>query len=176
VTASDPSSDHPVDRLIVRLVRGEAEATPADVDAIVRRMATAPFNRHPVRVRVADQNLTYGGTAFGHLADSLELHLAKRIQREGQWSEETTVAEYLADLRVAVVQPNARVLVYQRAGQIFAGIISPTLQTVPRERLGQAWLPNVLVVHSATRGTLRTGYMFSTIHALNLPEEIRWLR
>ncbi len=176
MTVADSFSDHPVDQLIARIARGETEATPEDVDAIVQRMATAPFNRRPVRVRIADRGLTYQGTTLGALADSAAFHLAKRVQHEGQWAEGTTIAEYLADLQTAVRLPQARILVFQRAGPVIAATISSSINAVPIERLGPDWLPNLFVVYSARHGTLRTGYMFSSMSELNLPEAIRWLR
>jgi hypothetical protein len=161
----------------MRLIRDpETVATPADVTAIVERIATAPFNRHPVRMRGRDRALTYGGITGGRLADPLALHLAKRGQQEKQWVAGTTADEYLADLRLSAQHPQARVLVYERSADIFAATISPTVEIVPGHRLGPEWLSHLLVVHSALYGVLRTGYMYSEFGRLDMPEAIRWLR
>jgi hypothetical protein len=177
VQPPESASPHPVDRLIMRLVHDpESVATPADVAAIVERIATAPFSRRPVRLRSRDRELTYGGITAGRTADSLALHLAKRVQQERQWIVGTTADDYLTDLRTAARHPGARVLVYERAAEIFAATISPTQQVVSPRRRGADWFDNLLVVHSARYGVLVTGYMYSEFGRLDMPEEIRWLR
>jgi hypothetical protein len=177
VQPPESAPPHPTDELIVRLVRDrEAVATPTDVAVIVERIATAPFNHRPMRVRARDRGLAYGSIVIGQIADPLEFHLAKRVQQERQWIDGTTIDEYLSDLRTAVHHPYARVLLYDRAGQVCAATISPTEDIVPIHRRGRDWLPHMLVVYWAQRATIRTGYMFSGIQELNLPEAIRWLR
>jgi hypothetical protein len=176
VTLSDSFSDHPVDRLIVRIARGEVTAASADVDAIVQRVASAPFNRRPVRVPRLDRGLVYGNIVIGRIANSLELHLAKRVRGEHQWAEGTTTDEYLRDLRTAIQQETAQILVYERSGDIHAAAIATTSEIVPVERRGNTWLPHLLTVYSTRHGILVTGYMFSDIQELNLPEIVRWLR
>jgi hypothetical protein len=34
----------------------------------------------------------------------------------------------------------------------------------------------VLVVYSADRGMIRTGYQFSSLQAVDIPVEVQWLR
>jgi hypothetical protein len=177
VQPPESAPPHPVDALIMRLVRNhEAVATPADVAAIVERIATAPFNRHRVRVFGADRSLTYGGAMIGRVADPLRLHLAKRVEQERQWAYGTAADEYLADLRISARYPGARLLAYERSADFFAVTTSPTREAVPVHRLGRAWEPHLLVVYSARYGVLRTGYMNSEIGRLDMPEMIRWLR
>jgi hypothetical protein len=158
------------------LIRDEADASSEDLDRIVQCIATAPFNPHPIRVRTRDRGLTYGRIVLGRSADSLDFHLAKRVQQEEQWIDGTTADEYRADLTAAVLHSGARLLVNERAGDVFSATISPTEEIVPVERRGENWLMNLLVVYSATHANLRTGYMFSSLATLNLPEAIRWLR
>jgi hypothetical protein len=172
----DAASQDPVDQLIVRLIREEIEASPDDVQRIVDRMATAPFNQHPVRVRARDRGLTYGDIVIGRIADPLELHLAKRVVEEEQWVDGTTTDEYLADLRASARHPEARVLVYERTGDLFAATISPTFDVVPEHRIGRGGLSHLLVVYSALYGTVRTAYMYSDFSELDMPEALRWLR
>ena len=173
---SDAASQHPVDQLIARLIRAEVDPSPEDVQRIVDRIATAPFNQHPVRVRVRDRRLSYGGVAIGRIADPLALHLAKRVVQEEQWADGTTADEYLTDLRASARYPRAQLLVYERSADFFAATISPTEDVVPRHRLGRQPLPNVLVVYSARDSVVRTAYMYSVFSELDMPEEIRWLR
>jgi hypothetical protein len=67
-------------------------------------------------------------------------------------------------------------MVYERAGDLVAATISTTDDIVPTSRRGVNAEPNLLVVFSARHGSVLSGYMFSTIEKLNLPERIRWLR
>ena len=173
----EPASSHPVDALIVRLVRDhQTVATPDDVAAIVERIATAPFSRRLVRVPVRVRGLTYGDIVVERLTDALNYHLVKRVRIDFQWAEGTTAAQLLRDLRAAAQSPQASLLVYARSGDICAATMTPTRRVVPLHRLGPESLPNLLVVYSALQGTLVTGHMFSTIERVNLPEAIRWLR
>ena len=110
------------------------------------------------------------------MAPPLHLHLAKRVVEEGQWAFGTTAEEYLHDLQRAVLHPAAQILVYARANGLVAATISPTDDVVPIDRRGVNALPSLLVIYSARHGNVRTGYMFSAITKLNLPEGIRWLR
>jgi hypothetical protein len=164
----------PIDALIMRLVRDrEAVATPTDVAAIVERIATAPFSRRLLRVPARDRGLTYGGITVERLTDSLDYHLVKRVRDERQWAEGTTAAHYLRDLRAAARHPDARVLVYARQDDFAAATMSSTEEIVALHRRGMKWLAHLLVVYSARHGTVQTGYMFSGIQELMLPEVVR---
>ena len=172
----DSASPHPVDQLIVRLIREEIEASPEDVDAIVQRMATASFSRRAIRVPSSERGLDYGHIVLRRSSDSLAYHLVKRVRVEGQWADGTTADEYLDDIQAAVKHQAARILVYERSGDFFAAAISPTTEVVPVGRLGRDWLPNLIVAYSARHAMVTTSYMFSRLAAVNLPEKIRWLR
>jgi hypothetical protein len=112
VQPTEPAPPHPIDALIMRLVRDhEVLATPDDVAAIVERIATAPFSRRLLRVPARDRGLTYGDITLERLTDSLDYHLVKRVRDEFQWAEGTSAATYLADLRTAARRPGARALV-----------------------------------------------------------------
>jgi hypothetical protein len=176
VQPPDSASQHPVDRLIVRLIRAEVNPSPDALRQIVDRMATAPFNRRLVRVPSRDRGMAYGDVILGRTIDSLEYHLVKRIRGERQWADGTTVEEYQLDLRDATQHPSARILVYERSGEAFAATISPTIDVVPSHRLGRNWLHHLFVVYSARRGNLKTAYMFSDLSELDVPETIRWLK
>ena len=172
----DFSSQHPVDQLIVRLIREEIEASPDDVDRIVQRIGSAPFSRRSIRVPSRERGLVYGAIVLGRVSDSLAYHLVKRVRVERQWVEGTVAGEYLHDIRVAALHPAARILVYERTGDYFAATISPTIEVVHVERLGRDWQPNLLVAYSAQHAMVTTSDMFSSLEAVNLPERIRWLR
>ena len=138
-------------------------------------MASAPFNTAVVRVQVADRGASYQGQTLGARADSLTYHLTKRVVIERQWAEGTTAAQYLEDLRRAVRDPAARLAVYERRGDQVAATITPTRRVLPPRRLGPRPLPNLLVVYSAVRGIMVTGYQFSALENTGIPEGVRWL-
>ena len=161
----------------MRLIRQEqVEASLEDIDRIVQRIATAPFNQRPTRVILRERGMVYGDIVLRRMANPLELHLVKRVVDEEQWAVGTTADEYLNELRAAVLHPHAHIMVYERAGDLVAATISPTDEVVPASHQGVNAEPNLLVVASARHGSVLSGYMFSVIEKLNLPERIRWLR
>jgi hypothetical protein len=168
---------HPVDQLIARLIRDdEVDASPEEIERIVERIASAPFNRHRVRVPRSDRGMAYGDFVIGRVVDPLEYHLVKRVVEDGQWIDGTTADDYLADLRAAAQHPHARVLVYERAGDLCAATISATRDVVIPERLGPRPESHVLVVYSARHSVVRTAYMYSEFSELDMPEGVWWLR
>lgn len=54
-------SQHPSDRLIRALVRTERPATAGELDEIVERTTSAPFDRQVVPVPTTPRGLTYDG-------------------------------------------------------------------------------------------------------------------
>lgn len=78
-------SQHPADRLIRELIQTGRAATEDEIERIVERMATAPFDTRIVRVRVAARGVSYRGQTLGARADSLTFHLVKRVALDRQW-------------------------------------------------------------------------------------------
>ncbi len=169
-------SQHPVDRLIRELIQTGRPATSEEIDQIVERMATAPFDRRAVPVPRRLRGLTYRGRALGQREDSLTLHLFKRVVDEQQWAVGTTAAVYLNDLRRGVRSPAARLAIYERRGGIIAVSVIATSGAVPASRLAGNSLPNLIVVYSLDRSIILSGYQFSTLEQTGVPEEVRWLR
>lgn len=85
-------------------------------------------------------------------------------------------AQYLDDLHHAARNATARLLVYTRHGEHHAGIIAEATAVVAADRRGEQMLPNLLVVYSAERGAIRTGYQFSDLSGVRMPEDAQWLR
>ena len=162
----------PTDRLIRDLIQTRREATAEEIDRIVRRMATAPF-MGVVRVPTRDRGLSYLGRTVGTREDSLFYHLAKRVS-EGQWRSGTTETEYLRDLRDAVSDPEARLVVYALEGGNFAAVLAEN--SVPDTRLGDEPEAYVFVVYSANRGRIFSGYQASSIETISVSENPLWLR
>jgi hypothetical protein len=169
-------SQHPADQLIRELVRTGRAATPNEVEQLVERMATAPFDTRVVRVRVAARGVSYRGQTLGARADSLTFHLIKRVALDRQWVDGTTADDYVHDLRRAVRDPGARITVYERHGGAVAAVVTPTEQILPPERRGPVAQPHLAVFYSADRGIIVSGYQFSALDQTSIPQEARWLR
>jgi hypothetical protein len=95
---------------------------------------------------------------------------------EAQWSEGTTAAEYLSDLRAAARRPDAALAVYSRRGGNLASTIARTADVLKPDRLGPSSLPWLIVVYSADWGALVSGYQFSTAAEISIPAEALWLK
>jgi hypothetical protein len=169
-------SQHPVDRLIRELVQTGRAATADEVERIVERVATVPFNPRLVRVARQHRGLTYQGHTLAARADSLAYHLIQRVVVESQWSYGTAAQQYVADLRQALRSQQARLVLFERRGGFLVATLTPTAVVVPTIRLGTDPKPHLLVVYSADRGTLITGYQFSALEEVSIPQEARWLR
>jgi hypothetical protein len=171
----DIRSQHPVDRLIRELIATRRAPEPLETAAIVDRIATAPFDSQTVvPVRMKHRGLTYQGEVLGARASTLTYHLVKRVIDDEQWAFGTTAAEYLADLRQAARSLDVSVLVYERRGGCMAATISPN--RIPAVRRGLNALPWMLVVLSADRGMIVSGYQTSSDRLTNIPEDALWLR
>ncbi len=92
-----------------------------------------------------------------------------------QWAEGTTALQYLADLRRAVLHPAARLMVYHRGGEDIATAVVATDEILSIERQDVGSLPALLVVYAVERVAVASGYQFSSLDQLNLPEEVLWL-
>lgn len=165
-------SQDPTDRLIRELIRTRREATSGEVERIVNRMATAPF-MPTVRVPPRDRALYHRDRTVGIREDSLFYHLAKRVS-EGQWRFGTIEAEYLRDLRDAVSNADARLVVYALGSGNFAAILAGN--TVAETRLGEVSEDYIFVVYSADRGRILSGYQVSGIETINISENPLWLK
>lgn len=171
-----PPGQHPTDDLIRQLIQTRRVPTSAEITQILSHVATAVFGSRPVNVPRRDRGLSYQGITLGAQASPLEYHLVKRVAapNEQQWAIGTTAAEYLDDLRRATQAPSVRLALYVRDRQHIAAIIALTEDVVPLVRRGTNWHPNLLVVYSADRGRIVTGYQFSRIEALDIPGDVQW--
>lgn len=142
-------SQYPDDRLIRELIATGRDASPEEIAQIIERVATAPFNPDVHPIRVVERGTTYAGETLGPRAKSLTFHLIKRVVIEDQWADGTTAAQYLADVRAAVREPSGRL---------------------------KKTFHSLLVIYSADRGIIVTGYQFSSFAETSIPEEARWLK
>jgi hypothetical protein len=137
-------------------------------------MANAPFDPRILPVGRKFRGLEYAGQILGDRARALVIHLAMRVVYDEQWQDGTTEQEYVDDLRAAIQEPSARLLVYQRRGGSIAATL--TANGVPAERRGPESLPLLYVVYSADRSTIASGYQASTVGAISIPGDSRWLK
>jgi hypothetical protein len=176
-TDDEPSQPASLPLLVATLVDTGRSATEDEARQIIDAMAAAPFTSRIVRVpplvRTADP-----AKRVGSGADSLIVHLIKRIWVERQWSESTTADDFLVDIRAAIRHPTARLLAYRRSGQTFAATITQTSLVVPVTRQGMEapHYPDMLVVYDVEADAVVTAYMFSTIENVRIPGDTRWLR
>jgi hypothetical protein len=168
------ASQHPVDLLIRELIASGRAATEAEIAAIVARMASAPFDPRVVPVGRKHQGLQYRGRALSNREHALFFHLVLRAVYDEQWRTGTTEDEYVDDLRSAIRDPDAHLLVYERRGGSIAAILTPN--NVAVERRGPEALPFLYVVYSADRSTIASGYQASAISAISIPGDARWLK
>ncbi len=169
-------SRHPVDRLIRELIGTRRAAADDEIEQIVERMATAPFHPAVLPVPMHLRGLAFQGRTIREREDALTCHLIKRVVADRQWTEDTSTADYLADLRRAVRAPAARLALYARRGGHIAVTLTPTADAVPNARRAASSLPELLVVYSADRGMIITGYQVSSLSQTGIPTEARWLR
>jgi hypothetical protein len=160
--------------LIREIVQTKRPAAPQEVEQILDRMATAAFDPAVVPVRAQYRGLTYQGITLGRQEGALALHLVLRVVADEQWANGTAAHEYLTDLRDAIGEPSARLLVYYRRGGYLAAVLAPN--TVPPARRGAKPQPQLFVVYSADRGIILSGYQSSGSRALNIPGDALWLR
>ncbi|HLH23415.1 MAG TPA: hypothetical protein VK066_12910 [Chloroflexota bacterium] len=145
-----------------------------EVVAIVGRIAAAPFDPRPRAVPPALRGALLGGRPLGPREPSILVHLAQRALGDAQWTDDTTVEQYLDDLRQAASDARARLALYRARGGCVAGIFAPN--QVPTARQGEGALPWLYVVYSADRGTIVSGYQVSSEQTIRLPGDERWLK
>ncbi len=175
-TGINQSSPHSVDQLIRELIQTGRTATEEEIAQIIERMQAAPFNTAIVRVQVRERSATYQGQTLGAQEDALTFHLIKRVVIERQWTPGTTAEQYVEDLRRAISHPLARLAVYERRREHCAATITPTAGVLPLERHGSQAESQLLVVYSADRGIILTGYQFSELERTSIPGTARWLK
>lgn len=158
------------------MIRTGRAATPEEIAQIVEQIAAAPFNPTEVRVRPVHRRFRHLDRSLSARESSLTYHLALRVVAERQWPHGTTASECLADLRRSVRLDSARLAVYERRGGHIAIAVTPTEDILSRAQRGTKYLPNLLVVYSADRGIILSGYQFSDLASTGVPKEAQWLR
>ncbi len=138
-------------------------------------MATAPFDVRVVPVRPSHRGREYGDIRLEHRARSLDYHMVKRTVVDGQWRIGTTESQFLEDLRTAIRDRSARIAAFERRGVFLTAVIARTGAVVPVDRIGPSPFPLLLVVYSVDHDIIVTGYQFSSMEEISIPEEAWWL-
>jgi hypothetical protein len=162
--------------LIRQIISGLHVATSGDVDQIVERVATAPFNPEIIPVPGSMRGLDYLDDVLSRREPSILTHLVKRVLVEYQWSSGTTIDDYLGDLRRGVRQDAARLALFSRRAGSMVVSLATTNVIVPEQRRGARWQPVFVVAFSADRGIIDSGYQASGLDKVAIPGDARWLK
>lgn len=168
-------SDHPTDRLIRELIQTGRPVEAGEVERILERMASAPFDPRIIRTPARERGQHYCGRTVQPHDEAVVVHLVRRVLRDEQWADGTTSQEYLDDLRRSI-RLEAQLALYHRRGGNVAATLTPTAHVVPAERRGPRSLPVLWVVYSADRGIIVTGYQASSRDEISIPEDTKWLQ
>jgi len=144
------------------------------VDILIREIIASPRPGHPAESQTILAHIAVSG--FGPRQGDLDRHLVKRVQAEGQWAPETTADDYLDCLHAAARHPHAQLVLFEDRGGTIGAVIAPTRFVVPTRLLGRNLAPLVLVVYSADRGMIITGYQFTQFARIRVPDTAQWLR
>lgn len=164
---------HPVDELIFDLIQRRRDANRDEVEQIRARLNTAPFSTQVVRAARQHRGLEYAGRRVEDRTDSGYLHLVRRVLVDRQWVHGTTMQQYLEDLQQLAIDPFTRLMVYDRGQGVVAAAFGPN--RIPASRLGAMAQPYLLVIYSADRSSIITGYQVSELDQVGIGDEPLWL-
>jgi hypothetical protein len=167
------SSQHPADQLIRELLASGRQPTTSEIQLAVERIGTAPFNRREIQVDTDLVGRRYLGQPIPVRAETSLAHLWRRALVDEQWTEGTTVEEYIADLRASVLRGQARVVIAVIRESPSAGALA--LNLTPADRRGPNAGPLVFVGYSVNGGMITTGYQTVDQTRIRLPGNARWL-
>ncbi len=167
----------PADRLIHDLIARPRSATDQEIRLITERIAGAPFNTDIQRVQRDERGRTYQGVTLGAQADSLTLHLFRRVMEDSQWAAGTTADEYVQSLQRAARTAHNRLVIYRHwQDRDLAAVIVPTTNVLAPEQIGAKAEPNLFVLYLANRGIIISGYQCSSMETIRIPGDALWLR
>lgn len=152
----------------------ERVPTEEEIKRILDHVAKAQFSTRvvPVDRRIVGQ--VFQGKRLAKNEPSILAHLAKRVLVERQWVDNVTPDEYVAHLRTAVLDAEARKVIYiGKDGRLYAGFLA--INKLPAKLLADGSQDFVWVVYAADYGTIVTGYQVSGLEKINLPPDVRWL-
>ncbi len=98
---------HPADQLIRDLVQTNRTGQPWEVERIIQRLAVAPFDPRVITVPARERGLVYRGRVLLARAESLFVHLVRRVLVDGQLIAGTTP---ITSLRICNVPSRCQLL------------------------------------------------------------------
>ncbi|MEW5957269.1 MAG: hypothetical protein AB1801_06075 [Chloroflexota bacterium] len=160
-----------MDTLITKLINQASRATARQLKQLTRRVAAAPFAEDLLEV---DEPL-WGGfwqgdvIAPGYRLPAVELALLRAVRLDDHWPAGTSVDQFLADLRRAILDPRAGVWTLVMAGQ-------PCVVLAAGSEEGEAGSGERLITvvwYCAATGRLHAGYRAArgTVHFTGVIEQ-----
>ena len=154
--------------LIRQLTTHPRQATSAEIDRLTRGAAQAPFCPDLLEVDPPMWGSFWQGDVLapGYLLPAAELALLRAVRLDGDWPNHTTLPQYVAHLRAAILHPQAGVWTLAPAKTPCAVFAAPEQSR-----------PLVTVVwYCAVTGCLHAGYKTAP-GRLRLPGAVahRWL-
>lgn len=167
---------HPVDRLILELAESRREATDEEIQRIREHVAGAgyqPGSMTKAGSRIA--GLVWEGETIrsSHRLDNALVHYLRHVVAQDEWPPGTTVAEYVANLRSVVEDPNGGILLTHPFGAWLLTFVSESHD--PEHFNGRQW---IAVGYGVDYGYWMTGYRPRSGLAYFMPkadEGERWL-
>jgi hypothetical protein len=168
----DTNLDHAANALARDLWRTGRAPTPAEIEILLARIASAPFNEKMAPVDRSIAGMPFQGRPLRIGEPSIRAHLAKRVLLDEQWIETTTEATYLSDLRRVAAEETTGVAVYRFEKRIVVAVVGPN--GVPAARRGVPSLPLLLAIYDSGRGRLVTGFQIRSELDVDVPEGVQW--
>lgn len=148
-------------KTVNELIVQSKKASPEQLRQLADRVGAAPFASDLLGADEALWGSFWQGDVIapGYLLPAAELALLRATRLDQTWPEETTVAEFLADLRRAVRHPQAGVWMLRATGEPCVIFAAP--MNVQRSMFNVQWsMVNVATVvwYCATTDQLHAGY------------------
>ncbi len=138
-----------MDKFIAKWLTYQTKATEKQLTHLTKHVAAAPFATGLLEVDEALWGGFWHGDVIspGYSLSAVELALLRAIRLDGDWPENRTVPQFLADLRRAILHPQAGIWLVNLSGLSCAIFAAPTATT------------NFTVVwYCAATGQLHAGY------------------
>ncbi len=146
-----------IDTLIKELIQSGRQATDDELSQIIDHVTQAPLAsrliRPPgwLREALAQRDITLPARVSAG-----EAHLLKRTYYDQQWPVDTSLDEFVADLRHAIRHQEAHMWTYEYFDEPHVSFLAPShIRGTPGAK------PYIFVAYSARYGTLTTGYQAS---------------
>lgn len=143
-----------------QLILQSKKASPDQLAQLTEQAGVAPFAGDLLEADEALWGSFWQGDVIapGYLLPAAELALLRATRLDGTWPEETSVAEFLADLHGAIRHPQAGVWALRAAGEPCLIFAAPRVEGLTFNVEGSTLNVATLVWYCATTGRLHAGY------------------